>query len=116
MEAKVKDRLPWIIKQRKYFERFLPPETPRQYVSGETHKYLGRQYRLKIRSSETDLVTLKGKFFLIYSRDKSDREHNKELLRQQKVKIPKHLHTTVKKRNYSRGGRNRSKSLCDSSM
>lgn len=80
VEAKVKDRLPWIIKQRKYFEQFLPPETPRRYISGETHRYLGRQYRLKIKTSENDLVKLKGKYLLIYSRNKSDSEHNKGLL------------------------------------
>lgn len=80
VEEKVKDRLPWIIKQRKYFEQFLPPETPRQYISGETHRYLGRQYRLKIRSSEKDVVKLKGKFFLLYSKNKKDSDHNKQLL------------------------------------
>ena len=80
VEEKVKKRIPWIIKQRKYFEQFLPPEAPRQFVSGETHRYLGRQYRLKIRSSDKNYVKLKGKFFLIYSTNKRDKEHNKELL------------------------------------
>jgi hypothetical protein len=39
----------------------LQPE--REYVSGETHYYLGRQYRLRIRKGKEKLVKLKGKFF-----------------------------------------------------
>ncbi len=41
-------RAPWILKKRQHFETFLPPVPPRQYISGETHRYLGRQYRLKV--------------------------------------------------------------------
>ena len=44
--ARVRKRAPWIIKQRDYFERFQPLPPERKYVSGETHVYLGRQYRL----------------------------------------------------------------------
>ena len=46
--ARVKERAPWIIKQRAYFERFQPLLTQRQYISGESYYYLGRQYRLKV--------------------------------------------------------------------
>ena len=46
--AKVKKRAAWIRKQQRYFSQFLPRTPDRQYVSGETHLYLGRQYRLKI--------------------------------------------------------------------
>ncbi len=77
---KIKARLPWILKQREYFEQFLPPETPRQYISGENHRYLGRQFRLKIRSSKKDRVKLKGKYFLVCSQNKKDPDYNKQLL------------------------------------
>lgn len=53
---KLKCKAPWIIKQIKYFETFKPKTPERQYVSGETHLYLGRQYRLKIIESETKKV------------------------------------------------------------
>src|SRR5947207_831961 len=44
---RIQKRGRWIQQQRRYFERFLPTTPPRKYVSGETHRYLGRQYRLK---------------------------------------------------------------------
>src|SRR5687768_12497831 len=48
IKSKVHKRASWILKQQDYFRAFLPPMPPRQYISGETHYYLGRQYRLKI--------------------------------------------------------------------
>lgn len=56
-------RLSWINKQRRYFERFHPQPSEKHYISGETHLYLGRQYRLHIRKSEMISVKLAGKFF-----------------------------------------------------
>src|SRR5450759_2016170 len=46
VKVKVRKRAVWIRRQRRFFERFLPPMPPRRYVGGETHRYLGRQYRL----------------------------------------------------------------------
>lgn len=48
----------WIIKQQSYFLSFQPRQTERKYVSGETHLYLGRQYRLMIEDGERDSVKL----------------------------------------------------------
>jgi predicted metal-dependent hydrolase len=45
---KVQRRAAWIVRQIDYFKSFMPKETPRQFVSGETHYYYGRQYRLKV--------------------------------------------------------------------
>lgn len=44
---KVRKRAPWITRQVQYFDQFQPRTPERQYVAGETHMYLGRQYRLK---------------------------------------------------------------------
>lgn len=49
IRMKVRKRAPWILQQVRYFERFQPTLPPRRYVSGETHRYLGRQYRLKVK-------------------------------------------------------------------
>lgn len=46
--AKVRKRASWIQRQVKYFEQFHPKESRRHYLSGETHLYLGRRYRLKV--------------------------------------------------------------------
>jgi len=45
---KVRKRAPWIRKQLHFFSQFQPRTLERQYLSGETHLYLGRQYKLKV--------------------------------------------------------------------
>lgn len=45
---KVRNRAPWIQKQIRFFSQFQPRTPERTYVSGETHLYLGRQYKLKV--------------------------------------------------------------------
>jgi predicted metal-dependent hydrolase len=55
---KVKKRAPWILKQQRQFETYPPMLPARRYVSGETHRYLGRQYRLKIMAGDSETVKL----------------------------------------------------------
>jgi len=43
----------WVRTQLKYFSQFHPLTKPREYVSGETHLYLGRRLRLKVVSGPT---------------------------------------------------------------
>ena len=45
---KVRTRASWIQRQQRFFTQFRPRTPERQYVSGETHLYLGRQYKLKV--------------------------------------------------------------------
>jgi len=40
----------WILRQQRRFREYHPLPTPRRFESGETHLYLGRGYRLRIRS------------------------------------------------------------------
>jgi predicted metal-dependent hydrolase len=56
--AKVRKRAPWILAQQRYFDQFNPRTPSRQYVSGETHLYLGRQYRLRVVRSQASSVKL----------------------------------------------------------
>jgi len=51
---KVRKRAFWIKKQQSYFKNFASKIPARKYLSGETHKYLGRQYRLKIEATENN--------------------------------------------------------------
>lgn len=55
---KVKKRASWIFKQQMQFEAYPPALPERQYVSGETHRYLGRQYRLLVIQGAEDKVKL----------------------------------------------------------
>ena len=45
---KVRRRAPWIRRQLQYFGQFQPRTPDRRFVAGETHLYLGRQYKLKV--------------------------------------------------------------------
>jgi len=60
IEKKVEKRAHWIVKQQLYFEQFLPRTPQREYVSGETHYYLGKSYLLKISVGNTNEVKLKS--------------------------------------------------------
>ena len=77
---RVERRASWIVRQKGLFEEFLPPVPPRKFVSGETHRYLGRQYRLKLIESETPNVTLSGRFIWVHLPTRSDTKHARELV------------------------------------
>jgi predicted metal-dependent hydrolase len=74
IEARLKRRAPWIIKQQNFFLSFQPKTPPRKFISGETHLYLGRQYRLKVNHRKQDSVSLKGRFIEVNTDDKSKAE------------------------------------------
>jgi predicted metal-dependent hydrolase len=58
VEKRVKKRAAWIVQQQRFFENYLPSVPPRRYVSGESHRYLGRQYRLRISEGDRDGVKM----------------------------------------------------------
>lgn len=65
IETKVRKRAAWIRRQQRYFMQFLPRTPERQYVSGETLRYLGRHYRLKIVPHVQASVKLQGGFLIV---------------------------------------------------
>ena len=67
----IRKKAPWIIRQQSFFLAFHPKMTERKYVGGETHLYLGRQYRLKIIMEGVESVKLKGKFIEVTTLDKA---------------------------------------------
>lgn len=54
---RVHKRAGWISRQLAEFERYRPRTPARQYVNGESHLYLGRQYRLKLLQGDSASVT-----------------------------------------------------------
>ncbi|MBL9153302.1 MAG: M48 family metallopeptidase [Verrucomicrobiales bacterium] len=58
--ARVEKRRGWIARQRQAFRGMNATRPARRYVTGATHRYLGRQYRLKVRVGERAGVLLKG--------------------------------------------------------
>lgn len=71
VKEKLKKKAPWIIRQQSFFLSFHPKMPARKFVGGETHLYLGRQYRLKIIVNGDENVKLKGKFIEVTTPDKA---------------------------------------------
>lgn len=67
----IRKKAPWIIKQQSFFLSFHPKTPARKYVSGETHLYMGRQYRLHIKTGNTESVKLKGSYIIVTTKEKS---------------------------------------------
>ncbi|MCK9640740.1 MAG: M48 family metallopeptidase [Prolixibacteraceae bacterium] len=71
VKEKLRKKAPWIIRQQSFFLVFHPKMPVRKFVGGETHLYLGRQYRLKININGDENVKLKGKFIEVTTPDKA---------------------------------------------
>ena len=76
IKEKLIKKAPWIIKQQSFFLSFHPRTTERKFISGETHLYLGRQYLLKVENEklkiENEKVKLKGKFLIVFTKNKEE--------------------------------------------
>lgn len=80
IEKKLAKRARWILRQIFYFKQFIPKTPERCYVSGETHLYLGKQYRLKLGQGDNSHVKLHRGFFQITCREAPTPEKAKKLL------------------------------------
>jgi len=80
IEKKINKRARWILRQLEYFRQFTPKTPDRCYVNGETHLYLGKQYRLKLTKGNQESVKLSRGFFHITSRDEPTPEITRKLL------------------------------------
>ncbi len=66
---KLRSKAPWVLKQLDHFDSFRPLTPPRKYVSGETHLYLGRQYRLKIVAGADKVIKAYSGQLWMYNTD-----------------------------------------------
>ncbi|GGF38511.1 M48 family metallopeptidase [Echinicola marina] len=74
LKEKLKKKAPWILKQQNEFLSYHPLTPPRQYVNGETHLYLGRQYRLRIEPAQTNEVKLYRGRLIVFKRESQSPE------------------------------------------
>lgn len=77
---RVHKRAAWICRQLAEFERYRPRTPPRQHLNGESHLYLGRQYRLKLASGDTAAVKIVPGQLLVTLPGEPDPERVKALL------------------------------------
>lgn len=71
VEEKVEKRAPWILKQQSFFLRFYPKVPEKQYRGGESHLYLGRQYRLRVVAAKKNEVRFTGREIIAFHKPKS---------------------------------------------
>ena len=82
IKTKIIKRGQWILKQQSYFEQFLPRTPEREYISGETHYYLGKSYLLKVSLGSINQVKLKGGKLEVICKEEIRQEIVKKLLAQ----------------------------------
>ncbi|WMJ82219.1 SprT family zinc-dependent metalloprotease [Clostridium sp. MB40-C1] len=73
-------RAQWILKKREYFEKNSPRTILMNYVSGESHRYLGNEYKINIVFAKKNSVILEKSNIYIYSQNSTDGDYNKKLL------------------------------------
>ncbi|WP_027132549.1 M48 family metallopeptidase [Geminicoccus roseus] len=82
IEQRVRKRAAWVRRQQRFFAQYLPRTPERKYVAGETHLYLGRQYRLKVVPHVQAMVKLVRGFIVVQSHKPSRIDVTRELVEQ----------------------------------
>jgi len=80
ISEKVRKRASWVRQQQHFFLQFVPRTPSRRYVPGETHLYLGRQYRLKVTEGNTSMVKLWRGFLIVQSKNPKRADVTREIL------------------------------------
>ncbi|MCK9404406.1 MAG: M48 family metallopeptidase [Chitinophagaceae bacterium] len=89
----------WISRQLTHFEQFQPKTPERRYISGETHYYLGKPYRLRINHCPRWAIK-PGRYFIVIETprpDRSDliREHFQAWLKEQSHEVFNEIHSRL---------------------
>ncbi len=72
LQELIKNKTPWIRKKLKTLQD-IPPVKAKEYVSGESFSYLGKNYRLKLTKDDSDEVRLsQGQLILSTKENSSD--------------------------------------------
>ena len=82
IEELLRKRARWILRQQQQFAMYAPQETPRAYVSGESYRYLGRQYRLKVLEGIGEEVKLGRIFIYVTVPDKNNTKQVRQIFEQ----------------------------------
>lgn len=80
VDSRVRRRGRWILHQQRELLPLQTLSTKRRYVSGETYRYLGRQYRLRVRTTNPVGVRLIGGHFHVNVSNRKDHQKIKQLL------------------------------------
>jgi hypothetical protein len=105
ISARVRRRRRWIARQHEFFAQFKPRTPERQYVSGETHLYLGRQYRLKVLSGTKKPVRLWAGYLEVTLPDESAEAVRRALQSWYRQQADRHFELALQKvrKDFHRG-------------
>lgn len=71
----------WLEKQLSFFKKYQRKIYEKEYISGESYLYLGRQYKLIVRRGKEDLVTLTRGLLTVYTtKEVENSRYNKKLI------------------------------------
>ena len=97
---KVRRRAAWVQRQQRFFSQFMPRTPERRYLAGETHLYLGRQYRLKVVPHGRPGVKMIRGFIIVHTREPEKPEVTRRLVegwyrRQARAKFAERLEASL---------------------
>lgn len=101
---RVQKRAAWICRQIADFQRYTPRTPQRQYLSGETHLYLGRQYRLKVVSGDAASVKLSRGYLTVTVSGVPERERVRTMLHRWSLIRAREVFEEVLAKNLCRHG------------
>jgi len=93
-------RAAWVIRQQRYFSQFFPRTPDRRFIAGETHLYLGRQYRLKVIPHVQECVKLFRGFIVVQSHRPKRPEVTRDLVEawyrgRGRIRFPERIATCI---------------------
>jgi len=81
IERFLKRKWLWLEKQVQYFKKYKKNTAGKEYVSGESFLYLGRQYKFLVKAAKNPQVKLeKGRITVFTTKSLQDRNENRKLL------------------------------------
>lgn len=78
VQIAIKKKAPWVVRTLDKLEGYQPLPSPKNYLSGETFMYLGRQYRLRVEYGFRQPAKLLGRFLHVWVKDRSDTQSVKK--------------------------------------
>lgn len=79
----VREKAAWIFRKVGYFQDVQPEQiTEKEYISGESFKYLGKQYRLRVNEMEEESVRYFQGFIELSVRDRKNRARKEKLVQE----------------------------------